>query len=150
MRVVVQRVTEAEVIIDGKTSGKTGKGLCVFFGVRNGDSEKEMEWLANKIAQLRIFSDEEGKMNRSVSDISGEVMVISQFTLYASTKKGNRPSFIAAEKPERAERLYDRFIEILQAKISTPLQTGIFGADMKIKLENDGPVTIVIDTDLKW
>jgi len=150
MRVVVQRVIKSDVKVDDKVIGKIGSGLCIFFGVKSGDRIEDLEWLTNKIANLRIFSDEHGKMNKSVLDIDGEILVISQFTLYASTRKGNRPSFIEAEKPERAEEIYNLFVENLQEKIGKPIQTGVFGGDMKINIVNDGPVTILIDSQLKW
>jgi|SRR5699024_809438 len=150
MRVVIQRVTEAQVTIEGRIFSKIGKGLCIFFGVKTDDKEEELDWLARKIVNLRIFSDEEGKMNKSVLDIKGEIMIISQFTLYASTKKGNRPSFINAEKPQRAEEIYKKFIENIESRIGSSVKSGVFGEDMKIKLENDGPVTILMDTDIKW
>lgn len=150
MRVVVQRVLESDVSVNGNVIGKIGPGLCIFFGVKSGDSYDEMDWLINKIVNLRIFSDEHGKMNKSVQDIDGEILVISQFTLYASTRKGNRPSFIEAEKPERAEKFYNSFVENLQKKLGKTIQTGEFGGDMKINIVNDGPVTILIDTELKW
>lgn len=150
MRVVVQRVLQSSVSVNDQVIGKTGLGLCVFFGVKSGDQIEDLEWLANKIANLRIFSDEEGKMNKSVLDVDGEILMISQFTMYASTRRGNRPSFIEAEKPDRAEEIYNRFVEELELKIKKPVQTGEFGGDMKINIINDGPVTILIDTELKW
>lgn len=150
MRLVIQRVNHASVEIDGVTRGKIGRGLCIFMGVERGADEEDLSWLVKKTINLRIFSDGAGKMNRSVVDEDGDILLISQFTLHASTRKGNRPSFITAEEPERAERLYETFLELLEQTFGKKIHTGSFGADMKISLENDGPVTILIDSVEKW
>lgn len=150
MRVVIQRVNFAEVEIDGSKFSGIHRGLCIFLGIEKGADTTELTWLANKIVNLRIFNDEEGKMNRSLQDVDGDILVISQFTLHGSTKKGNRPSFIGAEKPVRAQQIYEECIVELELKLGKPIMTGVFGADMKINLENDGPVTILIDTEYKW
>ena len=149
MRSVIQRVTKASVMIDGKINGSIGAGLLVFLGIEDADSEEDTEWLAGKIINLRIFNDEAGIMNRSVSDIAGDILLISQFTLHASTKKGNRPSYIKASKPDIAIPLYEKMIQQLTGKLGKDISTGIFGADMKVELLNDGPVTIVIDSKNK-
>ncbi len=146
MRVVVQRVLEASVRIKQKINGKINKGLLVFVGIKEGDSLKSIEWLSNKIVNLRIFSDAQGKMNLSVKDIDGEILIISQFTLYANANKGTRPSYVKAAKPQIAIPLYEQFIQQTQTDLGKPVATGIFGADMKISLLNDGPVTLVIDS----
>lgn len=146
MRVVIQRVSEASVKIDGKVKGKIGRGMLILLGIEADDSVDDIQKLTYKINRLRIFGDEEGKMNLSITDIMGQVMVISQFTLFASTKKGSRPSFIQAAKPEFARMLYEMFILQLEKELSTKVATGEFGADMKVSLVNDGPVTILIDT----
>lgn len=149
MRVVIQRVTKAAVAIDGKIHAEIGKGLLVFLGIENADSIEDIEWLSGKIVNLRIFDDEHGVMNVSVKDNAGEILVISQFTLHASTKKGNRPSYIRASKPEIAIPLYERFLGQLANELGKEIKSGVFGADMKVELMNDGPVTIVIDTKNK-
>jgi D-aminoacyl-tRNA deacylase len=149
MRVVVQRVTEATVTIDNKIKGQIGSGLLVLVGFEENDSKDDIEWLSKKVIQLRIFSDNNGLMNLSVHDIKGELLVVSQFTLHASTKKGNRPSFILAAKPEISIPLYNQFVNQLESDFGKKIQTGEFGADMKISLINDGPVTITIDTKKK-
>jgi D-aminoacyl-tRNA deacylase len=149
MRAVIQRVTKASVMIDGKINGSIGAGLLVFLGIEDADNEEDIEWLASKIINLRIFNDEAGIMNRSVSDIAGDILLISQFTLHASTKKGNRPSYIKASKPDIAIPLYEKMIQQLTGKLGKDISTGIFGADMKVELLNDGPVTIVIDSKNK-
>ena len=149
MRVVIQRVTKAAVAIDGKIHAEIGKGLLVFLGIENADSIEDIEWLSGKIVNLRIFDDEYGVMNVSVKDNAGEILVISQFTLHASTKKGNRPSYIRASKPEIAIPLYERFLGQLANELGKEIKSGVFGADMKVELMNDGPVTIVIDTKNK-
>ena len=149
MRVVIQRVTKAAVAIDGKIHAEIGKGLLVFLGIENADSNEDIEWLSGKIVNLRIFDDEHGVMNVSVKDNAGEILVISQFTLHASTKKGNRPSYIRASKPEIAIPLYERFLGQLANELGKEIKSGVFGADMKVELMNDGPVTIVIDTKNK-
>jgi D-tyrosyl-tRNA(Tyr) deacylase len=136
-------------MIDGKINGSIGAGLLVFLGIEDADSEEDIEWLAGKIINLRIFNDEAGIMNRSVSDIAGDILLISQFTLHASTKKGNRPSYIKASKPDIAIPLYEKMIQQLTGKLGKDISTGIFGADMKVELLNDGPVTIVIDSKNK-
>lgn len=149
MRVVIQRVSEASVSIDGKVNAAIGWGLLILLGIENADTEADIEWLCNKISKLRIFSDEEGLMNRSVMDLSGELLVISQFTLHASTKKGNRPSYIRAARPDFAIPMYEAFVSQLQKVTELKVGTGIFGADMKVALLNDGPVTICIDSKNK-
>ncbi len=146
MRVLIQRVSEANVKIDNRTKGKIKKGLLVFVGIENEDSREDIDWLTGKIVNLRIFDDENGIMNCSVLDIDGEVLVVSQFTLHASTKKGNRPSYIKAAKPDVAILLYESFCNELNKKLNKKTETGTFGADMKITLINDGPVTIWIDS----
>lgn len=149
MRVVIQRVSEAAVTIDGRVKSKIGPGLLILLGIEDGDHQEDIDWLCKKISQLRIFSDEAGQMNRSVQDIGGEMIVVSQFTLHASTKKGNRPSFIRAARPETAIPLYEMFVASLAQVSGRPVGTGEFGADMKVALVNDGPVTIAMDTKLK-
>ena len=146
MRSVIQRVTKASVVIDGKINGSIGAGLLVFLGIEDADNKEDIEWLAGKIVNLRIFNDDSGIMNRSVLDIAGEILMISQFTLHASTKKGNRPSYIKASKPDIAIPLYEKMIQQLTDKLGKKIGTGIFGTDMKVELLNDGPVTIVIDS----
>jgi D-tyrosyl-tRNA(Tyr) deacylase len=146
MRAVVQRVSQASVSIDGEMFASIRQGLLVLVGIEDADTLEDCVWLAAKIANMRIFSDEAGLMNLSVNDIHGEALVISQFTLYASTKKGNRPSFIRAGKPEFASKLYEMFCNQLNQELSRPVKTGIFGADMQVSLVNDGPVTIIVDT----
>ncbi len=149
MRVVIQRVKEASVTIDREMKSSIGKGLLVLIGIEDADTEEDAAWLAKKIVQLRIFDDENGIMNRSVQDINGEILVVSQFTLFAATRKGNRPSYIRASKGEHAIPLYESFCRMISNEITTPVQTGTFGADMKVSLLNDGPVTIWIDTKNK-
>ena len=146
MRVVLQRVSEASVTIDQKMKGKIGEGILILLGIEEEDSTQDIDWLVQKTTQLRIFSDENGKMNLSIQEIKGEFLVISQFTLHASTKKGNRPSYIKAARPETAIPLYERFIMELKAISALKVEEGIFGADMKVSLINDGPVTILIDS----
>lgn len=146
MRIVIQRVTEASVTIAGQVRGQIGLGLLLLAGFSAEDTEEDLAWAAKKVAGLRIFSDSEDKMNLSVQDVQGDALVISQFTLYASTKKGNRPSYINAAPPAVSVPLYERFVELLQQTLGKPVQTGEFGADMKVSLLNDGPVTIVMDT----
>ncbi len=143
---VIQRVSEASVRIDGRVHGSIGVGLVALLGIEAADNIEDIEWLAAKIANLRIFNDEHGVMNVSVKDRGGDVLVVSQFTLHASVKKGNRPSYIKAARPEIAIPLYEKFIEVMERAIGKPLMTGVFGADMKVALVNDGPVTIIIDT----
>ncbi len=146
MRTVIQRVSSAEVTINGKITGKIGLGLLVLVGIEEVDGAEDIDWLSGKIINLRIFDDEQGIMNRSVADIDGELLVVSQFTLHASTRKGNRPSYIRAAKPETAIPLYEKFLLQLETDLGKPVSAGIFGAMMKVSLLNDGPVTIVIDT----
>lgn len=146
MRAVVQRVSEASVTIGGAVSGRIGPGVLVLVGVEAGDTSADAEWLAAKIVALRIFPDDEGKMNRSVVDVAGEALVVSQFTLHASTKKGTRPSFVRAASPEEAVPLYERFLAEVEQGLGRPVARGVFAADMQVALVNDGPVTIVIDS----
>lgn len=145
MRVVLQRVTQGDVQIDGKVVGKIGPGYVALVGFTHTDGEQQIDELINKIIHLRVFSDEEGAMNRSLLDIGGSILSISQFTLYASTKKGRRPSFVDAMKPEQATKLYDLFNRKLREQ-NIPVETGVFGADMKVTLTNDGPVTILLES----
>jgi D-tyrosyl-tRNA(Tyr) deacylase len=145
MRAVIQRVKTASVVVNNETVGAIDKGLLIFLGVGQDDQKDDIDWLVRKISQLRIFSDIEGKMNKSLMDIEGSALVISQFTLLASTKKGNRPSFIHAAKPDLAIPLYETFIQEMKG-LGIKTETGIFGADMAVQLTNDGPVTILIDT----
>ncbi|MCQ2154211.1 MAG: D-aminoacyl-tRNA deacylase [Bacteroidales bacterium] len=149
MRLVIQRVKEASVTIDGKVVSSIRQGLFILVGVENGDTEADMEWLAAKVAGLRIFNDEEGVMNRSVVDVDGQLLAVSQFTLTASTKKGNRPSYFRAAGHELAVPLYDKFCIRLSEIAGRPVQKGVFGADMQCALINDGPVTIIIDSRIK-
>jgi len=146
MRVVLQRVSEASVSIDDKVHGAIDNGLLILLGITAVDSQEDVNWLVNKIVGMRIFSDLDGKMNLNINDVNGNALVVSQFTLYASTKKGNRPSFINAAKPEVAIPLYETFVNTLSQKLDETVPTGIFGADMKVALVNDGPVTIVVDS----
>jgi len=146
MRAVVQRVSEASVTIGGVVKGEIQTGLVVLVGIEETDTAEDIEWLSGKLTRLRIFNDEEGMMNRSVQEVAGGILLISQFTLFASTKKGNRPSYSRAARPEVAVPLYQDFIARLTVDLGQPIQTGEFGADMKVKLVNDGPVTITIDT----
>ena len=149
MRVVIQRVLEASVVVDEKVVGAIGSGLLVLLGIEDADTNDDVEWLSNKITGLRLFDDAEGVMNLSVKDIGGDILLISQFTLLASTKKGNRPSYIKASKPPIAVPLYEQMIATLRNDLGKPVQTGIFGADMKVSLINNGPVTITIDSKNK-
>ena len=149
MRVVIQKVSNASVEVDQKITGKIEKGLLVLLGIEDADDEEDIKWLANKIVNLRIFNDEEGVMNKSVIDVDGDILLVSQFTLHASTKKGNRPSYIRASKPETAIPIYEKMIAKLESIFGKKIESGIFGADMKVKLLNDGPVTIVMDTKNK-
>ena len=146
MRVVIQRVSPASVVIEGIEKSRIGWGLLILLGIEHDDGEADIEWLCKKISALRIFSDEAGLMNLSIQDIAGEMLVISQFTLHASTKKGNRPSFIRAARPETAIPLYEKFVQALVQESGRPVLTGEFGADMKVSLVNDGPVTIWMDS----
>jgi D-tyrosyl-tRNA(Tyr) deacylase len=149
MRVVVQRVTKASVSIEGKIKASIGYGLLVLLGIEDADNDEDIDWLVRKISQLRIFNDDSGVMNRSLEEIGGEVLVISQFTLMASLKKGNRPSYIRASGPEKAIPLYEKFICDMSSRLGKAVGSGKFGADMQVSLLNDGPVTIVIDTKNK-
>jgi len=149
MRVVIQRVTQAEVKVEGKITGACKLGLMILCGVEEADTEEDAAWLSAKIANLRIFSDAEGKMNLSVKDVNGEMLVVSQFTLHASTQKGNRPSYIQAARPEKALPLFNTFVSMLEKELGKPVATGKFGAHMEVSLINDGPVTIIIDTKNK-
>ena len=146
MRLVVQRVLKTQLKINNAVYSQIGPGLLILLGIEETDSMEDIDWLVSKVSALRIFGDEEGKLNLDVNQINGEVMVVSQFTLFASTKKGNRPSFLRSAKPEIAIPLYENFIKKLGGLIAKPVQTGRFGADMKIELVNDGPVTILIDS----
>jgi D-aminoacyl-tRNA deacylase len=149
MKVVIQRVSRANVKVDGKITGEIGDGLLVLLGIEDADSEEDIQWLSNKIINLRIFNDENEVMNKSIIDLGGNILLISQFTLHASTKKGNRPSYIKASKPDFAIPMYEKMIQQLETDLGKKIQTGIFGADMKVELLNDGPVTIIIDTKNK-
>lgn len=149
MRAVIQRVSKASVTIEGKINAQIEKGLLVLVGIEDADTYEDIEWLSGKIVNLRIFDDAAGVMNESVKEQNGEIILVSQFTLHASTKKGNRPSYIKASKPDIAIPLYEKMIAQLTADLGKPIGTGIFGADMKVELLNDGPVTIVIDTKNK-
>lgn len=149
MKAVIQRVSQASVTIDSKIVAEIQKGLLVLVGIEDADTQEDILWLTSKIANLRIFEDENSIMNLSVKDCNGDIIVVSQFTLHASTKKGNRPSYIKAAKPDIANPLYEKFISQMESEIGKKLQTGQFGADMKVLLLNDGPVTIVMDTKNK-
>jgi len=149
MRAVIQRVSQASVSINEAVTGRIGPGLVVFVGIEESDTSEDIKWLSGKIVSLRIFADEQGVMNLPVSDVSGDILVVSQFTLHASTKKGNRPSYIRAAKPEIAVPLYEKFLQQLEIDLGRPVQKGEFGAMMQISLINDGPVTILIDTKNK-
>jgi len=146
MRVVIQRVSQANVVSDGVLTGSIGMGLLVLLGIEAKDTDTDVDWLVRKIVAMRIFSDEAGKMNLSVKDIEGGILVISQFTLFASTKKGNRPGFIGAAAPSQAIPLYESFLNKLSLELGAPVACGVFGADMKVSLVNDGPVTIIMDS----
>lgn len=149
MITLIQRVSSAEVKIEGNIHSSIGWGMLVFLGIEEDDTRQDADWLSGKLVNLRIFPDEDGLMNRSVNDIDGEILVVSQFTLHASTKKGNRPSFIKAARPDTAIPLYDHFLELLETKLGKEISSGEFGADMKVALVNDGPVTIHIDSKNK-
>jgi len=149
MKAVIQRVSSASVTIEGKIKSSIDKGLLVLLGIEDADTTEDIEWLSGKIHRLRIFGDETGAMNLSVTDVNGDILLISQFTLHANTKKGNRPSFLKAAKPTIAVPLYEQFIAQLEKDLSKPILTGKFGADMKVNLLNDGPVTIIIDSKSK-
>jgi D-tyrosyl-tRNA(Tyr) deacylase len=146
MRVVIQRVSKASVSVDSNITGIINTGLLVLLGIEDADDDEDLQWLCNKITNLRIFNDEDGVMNKSVMDVGGDILLVSQFTLHASTKKGNRPSYIKASKPHTAIPMYEKMIKQLEKASGRKIQTGVFGADMKVELLNDGPVTIIIDT----
>ena len=149
MRIVIQRVSRASVKVADETVGKIDNGLLVFLGISHDDQEEDVHWLAKKLMNLRIFNDDEGKMNLSLNDVDGEVLMVSQFTLHASTKKGNRPSFVKSANPNLGKRLYDYFIDYLNKEYKISVATGVFGAIMEIELLNDGPVTIIMDSKNK-
>ena len=149
MIAVIQRVSEAKVVIEGRSSGQIAHGLLVLLGIEEADNDEDVEWLSRKIINLRIFDDEDGVMNKCLLDVDGELLVVSQFTLHASTKKGNRPSYIKAARPEHAEPLYLDFVQELSVLTGNEVQKGVFGADMQVELCNDGPVTIIIDSKIK-
>jgi D-tyrosyl-tRNA(Tyr) deacylase len=149
MRVVLQRVAEASVRVNQETAGEIGKGILILLGIEEADSEEDMEWLINKVLNLRIFDDKDGVMNLSINEVKGQILLVSQFTLHASTKKGNRPSYIKAAKPDLAKQHYHRFYQLLLTQFSGKVACGVFGADMKVALINDGPVTIIIDSKQK-
>lgn len=149
MRAVIQRVSQAQVLIEGATKGAIGSGLLVLLAVEEADTEEDIDWLSGKLVRLRIFDDEHGVMNRSVQDTQGNILLVSQFTLFASTKKGNRPSYSRSARPELAIPLYEKFIARLELALGRPIQTGTFGAHMGVSLTNDGPVTIVMDSKQK-
>ncbi|MBF4508340.1 D-tyrosyl-tRNA(Tyr) deacylase [Flavobacterium sp. JLP] len=146
MKVVLQRVSQASVTVDNQVVANIQKGLLVLVGIEDSDNQEDIDWLVGKIIKMRIFGDENDIMNCSVQDIDGEILVVSQFTLHASTKKGNRPSYIKASKPEFAIPMYENFVKTLEKEFNKKVQTGIFGADMKVSLLNDGPVTIIMDS----
>ena len=146
MKIVIQRTLDASVAVDNKIVASIKKGYVVLLGITDDDTQDDINWLCNKIVNLRVFSDENGVMNTSILDVKGDIILVSQFTLYASTKKGNRPSYIKAAKPNVAIPLYESCIKTLQNQLGKPIQTGIFGADMKVSLVNDGPITILIDS----
>lgn len=149
MRVVLQRVASASVTVEDKIVGEIQKGIVVLVGIEDADKQEDIDWLVTKITQLRIFGDDNGVMNLSVEEVNGDVLVVSQFTLHAATKKGNRPSYIKAARPEIAIPMYEKFVNTLENKLGKKVPTGIFGADMKVALLNDGPVTIIIDSKNK-
>jgi D-tyrosyl-tRNA(Tyr) deacylase len=146
MRLVIQRVSNASVTVDGKTVGRCGRGFCILAGVKIGDTKQEAEWLANKVANLRVFDDDDGKMNRSLLEVGGEALAVSQFTLYADARKGRRPAFIEAEVPEKAEPLFAHFVDRLRAE-GIPTQTGVFRTVMQVEIHNDGPITIILERE---
>ena len=146
MRALIQRVKNARVTVEGNVTGEISQGFLILLGVSPDDSEKDCDRLADKISGLRIFSDENDKINLSIKDVEGEILVVSQFTLYADCRKGNRPSFTNAAKPELADRLYEYFVNVCRKKITSHVQTGVFGADMKVELLNDGPFTVMLET----
>jgi len=146
MRAVLQRVSQATVHIDGKEIAKIGPGLLILLGIEQADDAGDLDWLCPKVAKMRIFADDDGKMNRSVTEMGGEILIVSQFTLHASTQKGNRPSFLRAAAPSHSEPLYEAFCAAMEHEIGHPVARGVFGGDMQVSLTNDGPVTILIDT----
>jgi D-tyrosyl-tRNA(Tyr) deacylase len=146
MRIVLQRVSKASVVSDGELTGSIGQGLLLLVGIEDEDSSEDIDWISNKVINMRIFSDDEGLMNRSLVDVSGQILAISQFTLHAKTKKGNRPSFIKAARPEKAIPLYESFIKSCEKLTGKKVESGVFGADMQVELINDGPVTIILDS----
>ncbi|MBT8037459.1 MAG: D-tyrosyl-tRNA(Tyr) deacylase [Verrucomicrobiae bacterium] len=149
MRIILQRVSEASVRIDDRVCGCIRCGFVILLGIVDGDGQDDIDWLAGKIARMRVFADDEGKMNLSLKEVAGELLVVSQFTLHASTRKGNRPSFIKAARPETAIPLYQQFLATLEKEIGQPCAAGEFGADMKVAMVNDGPVTIMVDSQLR-
>ena len=149
MRTVLQRVSKASVTVEGELISSIGKGLLILLGIEDADTKEDIDWLTNKVLNLRIFNDENEVMNRSVVDVEGDIIVVSQFTLHAQTKKGNRPSYIKAAKPDMAVPMYESFVQVLEEKLGKKVGTGVFGADMKVALLNDGPVTITMDTKNK-
>lgn len=149
MRAVIQRVSKASVTVEGRITGQIEKGLLVLLGIEDADGKEDIEWLSGKICNLRIFDDEQGVMNLSMKDVGGSILLVSQFTLHASTKKGNRPSYIRASKPEIAIPMYEQMLQQLEMDLGKKIEAGVFGADMKVELLNDGPVTIVMDTKNK-
>jgi len=149
MRAVIQRVSQASCTVNGEVTGAIGHGFLVLLGIEEADAEDDLQWLAQKISNLRVFGDENGLMNKALADIDGSILLISQFTLFAQTKKGNRPSFIRAARPDKAIPMYEKMIKVLEGITGKKVETGIFGADMKISLVNDGPVTIIMDTKVK-
>ncbi|HBN06949.1 MAG TPA: D-tyrosyl-tRNA(Tyr) deacylase [Bacteroidales bacterium] len=149
MRVVIQRVSKASVSIDNKLKSSIGKGMLILLGIEDLDTIEDINWLCEKICKLRIFNDENGVMNIPITEINGEILLVSQFTLHASVKKGNRPTYIRASKPDFAIPMYEKFIDILQLELGKDINTGVFGADMQVELINDGPVTIIIDSKNK-
>jgi D-tyrosyl-tRNA(Tyr) deacylase len=146
MRAVLQRVTQASCTVDGKITGEIKNGFLVLLGIEDADTDDDLQWLAQKIASMRVFGDENGLMNKALADVNGDILLISQFTLFASTKKGNRPGFTRAARPDKAIPMYEQMIKALEELTNKKVATGIFGADMKISLLNDGPVTIIMDT----
>src|ERR1700753_1254848 len=149
MRAILQRVTQASCTVDGKITGEIKAGFLVLLGIEDADTEEDLQWLAQKITAMRVFGDENGLMNKALADINGDILLISQFTLFAQTKKGNRPSFIRAARPDQAIPLYEKMIHALETLTGKRVRVGIFGADMKVSLVNDGPVTIIIDTKVR-
>jgi D-tyrosyl-tRNA(Tyr) deacylase len=147
VRVLLQRVSQASVTVDGRVTGEIGQGLLLLVGIRDGDTTEQLDWMARKVVQLRVFNDTHNKMNLSVQDVGGGILAVSQFTLYADAEKGNRPSYIRAARPEVAQPLYERFCDMLAASIGKPVQRGVFGAHMDVALTNDGPVTIMLERE---